>query len=108
MEEALRATSADTLKRITESLAKEEEKKRQKRVDDVRDDRDVDDDDDAVRRRQVRAAERNDRRATTPDEEASMSTSSMSPTPQHFNAKVTKATNDGSERGSSPRGKFML
>lgn len=108
MEEALRATSAETLKRITESLAKEEEKKRQKRVDeDVRGDRD-EDDDDAVRRRQVRAAERNDRRATTPDEEASMSASSMSPTPQHFNAKVTKTTNDGSERGSSPRGKFML
>jgi hypothetical protein len=55
MEEALRATSADTLKRITESLAKEmEEKKRQKRL---QDDADADDDDEEqVRRRQVRCA----------------------------------------------------
>ena len=53
MEEALRATSADTLKRITESLAKEmEEKKRQKRLQEEAEE------DDEVRRRQVRSAER--------------------------------------------------
>jgi hypothetical protein len=53
MEEALRVTSADTLKRITESLAKEmEEKKRQKRLQEEAEE------DDEVRRRQVRSAER--------------------------------------------------
>ncbi len=56
-----------------------------------------------------------ERRPVTPEEDdaRSPSTSSMSPTPtqpltqtmtQHFNAKV-KTSNDGSERGTSPRGK---
>ena len=108
MEEALRATSADTLKRITESLAKEIlDKKRHKHdVVDVNDnDEEEEDDDDEVRRRQVRSAERDDRRASTPDEEAS-----LSPTPHMFNAKVKTSNNDvGSERGtSSPRGKKSL
>ncbi len=49
MEEALRATSADTLKRITDSLAKEmEEKKRQKRLQEEAEE------DEEVRRRQVK------------------------------------------------------
>ena len=51
MEEALRATSADTLKRITDSLAKEmEEKKRQKRLQEEAEK------DEEVRRRQVKKA----------------------------------------------------
>ena len=51
MEEALRATSADTLKRITDSLAKEmEEKKRQKRLQEEAEE------DEEVRRRQVKKA----------------------------------------------------
>ena len=53
MEEALRATSADTLKRITDSLAKEmEEKKRQKRLQEEAEE------DEEVRRRQVKKLDR--------------------------------------------------
>jgi hypothetical protein len=56
---------------------------------------------------QVRSAERHqgeqERRPVTPEEEVRSPSTSLSPTPQHFNAKV-KTSNDGSERGASPRG----
>ena len=106
MEEALRATSADTLKRITDTLAKEmEEKKRQKRLQDEAEE------DEEIRRRQVRSAERHqgeqERRPVTPEEEVRSPSTSLSPTPQHFNAKV-KTSNDGSDRSASPRGNFSF
>ena len=60
---------------------------------------------------QVRSAERHqgeqERRPVTPEEEVRSPSTSLSPTPQHFNAKV-KTSNDGSERGASPRGNNLL